>query len=355
MSTRPTMADVAAAAGVSTMSVSYTYNRPSRVSEATRKRVHSAADSLGFTGPHRAAQSLRSGKTNNLGVVLTEKLTYSFENPQARAFLSGIAEGCLDTDSGIVLLPNSRVGADLNRVRDAQVDGFILWTTVTDDPMLDVAIGTGKPVCIQGGPALPGVQLVGIDDVEAAYAVAAVGLRYAAKPGVISFPRNRDRVVEIVHGPDPENATFPVTSARLTGYRRAVGDAGFEWADVPVAFVSTNTRSEGAAAAERLFELGVDSVLCTSDELALGVLDTGSRMAVTGWDDTDAAEAAGLTTVAQSLYDQGLGAARWTLGTLDDLPEAQWSLRIRRSTENTSARQANALRPGNSGIHPPPK
>ncbi|MGA9871706.1 MAG: LacI family DNA-binding transcriptional regulator [Rhodococcus sp. (in: high G+C Gram-positive bacteria)] len=357
MSTRPTMADVAAAAGVSTMSVSYTYNQPTRVSAATKERILAAATELGYSGPNRAARSLRSGKTNNIGVVLTEKLTYSFDNAQARAFLSGIAEACLDTDSGLVLLPNSHMGVDLDRIRDAHVDGFVLWTTVVDDPVLDIAVGTGKPICIQGGPQHPGTQLIGIDDAEAAHAIATVGLRGAVAPAVLSFPRDRGRVAEIVHGPDPDAATFPVTRARLAGYRRAAVDAGFEWSAVPVAFVSVNDRGEGATAARTLLdEHRVDTILCTSDDLALGVLDVTSvldvtnvldvtsvldvtgglgrpgRVAVTGWDDSAAAEAAGLTTVAQSLFDQGRDAARWVLGTLNTLPEAQWSLSVRGST-----------------------
>lgn len=338
MSTRPTMADVAAAAGVSTMSVSYTYNQPTRVSAATRDRVRAAAAQLGYTGPHRAAQSLRSGKTNNLGVVLTEKLTYSFENAQARAFLSGIAEACLDTNTGLVLLPNSGIGSDLDRIRDAHVDGFVLWTTVIDDPMLDVAVGTGKPICIQGGPSHPGTQLVGIDDAEAAETIGAVGIRGAKHPAVISFPRNRDRVVEIVDGPDPDKATFPVTAARLAGYRRAVVDAGFDWSDVPVSFVAVNTRAEGRVAAAELIEAGVDAILCTSDDLALGVLDAASEMTVTGWDNSEAAREADITTVAQSLYDQGLNAARWVLGTIADLPASPWSLEIRKSTQRLAER-----------------
>ncbi len=333
MSTRPTMADVAAEAGVSTMSVSYTYNQPTRVSDATKQRVRAAAERLGYSGPHRAAQSLRSGRTNNLGVVLTEKLTYSFENAQARAFLSGIAEACLATDTGLVLLPNSRMGVDLDRVRDAHVDGFVLWTTVVDDPVLDIVVDTGKPVCIQGGPAHPGTQLVGIDDREAARAVGKVGVRGARRPAVISFPRNRERVGGVVLGPDPDGATFPVTAARLAGYRRAVVDAGFDWADVPVAFVPTNARDEGARAARVLLrDHGVDSILATSDDLAFGVRDVSTDVMVTGWDDSEAAETAGLTTVAQSLYDQGHDAARWVLGTLDEIPRAGWSLKARSST-----------------------
>ncbi|WP_089249553.1 LacI family DNA-binding transcriptional regulator [Rhodococcoides kyotonense] len=332
MSTRPTMADVARAAGVSTMSVSYSYNQPTRVSDATRQRVFDAATLLGYTGPHRAARSLRSGKTNNLGVVLTEKLTYSFENPEARAFLSGIAEACLDTDTGLVLLPNSRIGVDLTRIRDAHVDGFVLWTTVVDDPVLDIVTATGKPACIQGGPIHPGIEFIGIDDEAAAHAIGTIGLARAQRPAIISFPRDRDRIADTVLGPEPENATFPVTASRLAGYRRAVVEYGFRWEDIPVAFAATNARTEGATAAHALLrEFDADVILCTSDDLALGALDAGAH-GVTGWDDSEAAEAAGLTTVAQSLYDQGRHAAGWVLGTLSSIPEAEWSVVARGST-----------------------
>ena len=95
----------------------------------------------------------------------------------------------------------------------------------------------------------------------------------------------------------------------------------------------TNARTEGARAATALQrDYEVDTVLASSDDLALGVLDIGGGVAVTGWDDSDVAEAAGLTTVAQSLYDQGHDAARWVLGSLREIPPAEWSLKGRTST-----------------------
>jgi DNA-binding LacI/PurR family transcriptional regulator len=59
-----------------------------------------------------------------------------------------------------------------------------------------------------------------------------------------------------------------------------------------------------------------------SDELALGTLRAAGRtgrsvphdVAITGWDDTDTAAPAGLTTLRQSLRDQGRRCARIALG-----------------------------------------
>ena len=59
-----------------------------------------------------------------------------------------------------------------------------------------------------------------------------------------------------------------------------------------------------------------------SDELALGALSAAAgaglsvpgTVAISGWDDSDAAGPAGLTTLAQSLRDQGSRCARLVLG-----------------------------------------
>jgi DNA-binding LacI/PurR family transcriptional regulator len=84
-----------------------------------------------------------------------------------------------------------------------------------------------------------------------------------------------------------------------------------------------------------------------SDELALGALRAAARLglrvpgslAVSGWDDTDAADAAGLTTVAQSLRDQGTRCAQLALGELpagEREGSTEWSLIRRDSTRRGS-------------------
>ena len=52
---RPTLDDVARAAGVSRMTVSNAYNRPDQLSVVTRERVLDAARSLGYAGPDPAS------------------------------------------------------------------------------------------------------------------------------------------------------------------------------------------------------------------------------------------------------------------------------------------------------------
>src|SRR3954467_3671718 len=161
---RPTMAQVAQAAGVSVMTVSYAYSRPDRVSAATVARVRSAAAELGYPGPHPGARSLRQGRAGSLGFVFGERLTYAFDDPQAARFLAGVAEVCAAEAVGLTLVPTTGQDSDTARVADAGVDGFVVWTPPEDAPVLDAVAATGLPVVIHAGPLRPGVPVVGIDD-----------------------------------------------------------------------------------------------------------------------------------------------------------------------------------------------
>src|SRR4051794_10272096 len=140
---RPTMAEVARAAGVSVMTVSYAYSQPDRVSAGTAAKVRAAADALGYPGPHPGARSLRRGRAGSLGFVLGERLTYAFDDPQAGRFLSGVAEVCAAEAVALTLVPTTGEDAGVARVADAAVDGFVIWTTSDDDPVLDAVAATG--------------------------------------------------------------------------------------------------------------------------------------------------------------------------------------------------------------------
>src|SRR3954468_3071127 len=215
------MRHVAAEAGVAVMTVSYTYAQSGRVAAATRARVLAAADRLGYRGPGPVARSLRSGSTGSLGVVLGEHLTYAFEDPQAARFLAGVSRVCVENRLGLVLIPSTGEADDADRVREAAVDGFVLWTTSDDDPVLDAVAATGRPAAIQGGPPASGLQLVTADDQAAAREIARHMLTGAHAPLVLSHPLDRGRWTGLLRGPDTD-VPFPVTRARLAGYRAAV-------------------------------------------------------------------------------------------------------------------------------------
>ena len=341
-SKRVTLAQVADLAGVSVMTASYTYNRPSRVSEQARSKVLAAAAQLAYAGPDPSARSLRRGSTRTLGVVMGEHLSYAFDDPQAVSFLAGIADICADRGYGMTILPITGGAEDVPRITCAAVDGFIVWTTSDDDPVLAAVRATKRPAVVHGGPAVPGLGLVSIDNAAAAHAVGSVAFAAATRPAVVSQPLSRERVGSITRDVDIANVLFPVTRHRLEGYRRAAEDAGIAWPDVVVAVCTRNDAAEAEQAAATLLASAEppDAIAAMSDEQAAGVvraLRAAGRVvpddvAVTGWDDAAVAAELDLTTVAQSLREQGAACAMGALGEQPDSRTAPWSVVRRGST-----------------------
>src|SRR4051794_37999543 len=325
---RPTMAEVARAAGVSVMTVSYAYSQPDRVSAAAAESVRAAAAELGYPGPHPAARSLRRGSAGSLGVVLGERLPYAFDDPQASRFLAGVAETCAAEAVGLTLVPTTGRDSDVARVADAAVDGFVVWTTSDDDPVLDAVADTGLPAVIHAGPHKREMPVIGIDDRAAAVAIGQLAFAEARRPLVLGFPLDRGRIRQLLAGNEVADVKFPVTRHRWEGFLEAWTRAGHRPEDLRLAVCPVNHITEGENSALELL-LGAappDATAAMSDELALGALRAAARaglhvpddLAITGWDDRDTAAPFGLTTLAQSLRDQGAHCARTALGLPTD-------------------------------------
>src|SRR6202050_4330870 len=341
---RPTLRQVADAAGVSVMTASYVYSQPGRVPAGTAAQARAAAERLAYPGPHPGARSLRRGRAGSLGVVLGERLTYAFDDPQAARFLAGVAEVCADEEIGLTLVPTTGADSDVQRVAEAVVDGVIVWTTSDDDPVLDAVAARRLPAVGQAGPGRPGLAGGGSADRAAAAAIGRLAFAGATRPAVLSFPADRDRVRMLVTGPPDSSVTYAVTRRRWEGLLDAWREAGGAPGDLRIAVCQANAAGLGEAFADELFRTGdpPDAIAAMSDEPPLGALRAAGRsglavpgaVAITGWDDTDAAAPAGLTTLRQSLRDQGRRCARIALG--HRLPDGQeppgWEVVERSST-----------------------
>jgi DNA-binding LacI/PurR family transcriptional regulator len=329
------------------MTVSYTYNQPQRVSAESRTRVLEAARQLGYAGPDPSARSLRYGATNTLGVVLGEHLTYAFDDPQAVLFLAGIAEICADRGYGLLIVPTGAAAAgrptargpgqsDGDRVVAAAVDAYVIWTTTADDPVITAALSTRRPVVIHGGPDLPGTTMIGIDNRRAAHVAGLEVFAGAGRPAVLSFPVDRRRETFVRTGLDPADVDYPVTRDRLAGFRDAAEDLGIDWSTVPVGVCRTNDDNEARTVMRTLLATapGIDAVAAMGDRLALAA----APVRVSGWDDSRIAHDHDLTSVAQSLRDQGAACATAALG--DPAPDHRdsWHLVVRGSTASGAAR-----------------
>ena len=363
------MTDVAREAGVSVMTVSYVFSRPQRVSPGIRELVVQAARRLNYHGPDPAARSLARGRSNSVGVVVGEGLTYAFDDFQSTRFLTGVAAVCVEYQQNMVLIPAAGDIGDVSRVREAAVDSYILWTGVRDGPVLDAVIAAGKPVAIQGPPpdslrrdlsqrdlsqaASPGdrrIRVIAADDRSAASAVTSATFAGARAPAVVSFALTPEGSPMIVRGPLVSKVAFASARERLRGIQQQCRRMRIPWSDVRVAVVARNDRQDARALLEELVDdpSPPDAIVAMSDELALGVLDiTDQRgwrvpgdVTVSGWDDSPAAAHHDLTSVHQSLEEQGTLCALFVLGREGQRETPAWWLIERGSTSRQRSRTA---------------
>jgi DNA-binding LacI/PurR family transcriptional regulator len=349
-----TLMTVASAVGVSPTTVSNAYNRPHKLSPALRERILGAAHELGYPGPNPAARSLRRGRAGSIGLLFGEALTYVFQDPGAMEFLRGLAEGTARQNTVLQLIAaldaDPEEGAAL--LANAIVDGLVVWSLPDRHPLLRLARERNIPLVTHGGPRLDGVPFVGIDDRAAAQAAAEHLMRLGHRSlAVIAFPFGPSRRARHRDPAKLGRPGYRVTRERLAGYQAAARAATPEPATLDVYEVAVNSRDEGHRAARALLQATPrpTAVLAMSDELAVGVvaaargldLRVPADLSVLGWDDSPSARAGDppLTTVGQSLHDQGrtcarllIDATRGEIGADDLVHLAPWHLITRDST-----------------------
>ena len=335
-----TLARIAEELDVSAMTVSNAYNHPDRLSGALRERVFETAGRLGYHGPDPVGRSLRRQRTDVVGVLYSNPLSYAFDDPAAVSFLSGLSSVTEGADLGLLLVPAAR---GVSRKRDpraaaqAAVDGFVIYSMSDREPLLAAALDRRLPVVVVDQPFRERVPFVGIDDAAAARTAAEHLLHLGHERfAVVSFALSPDVQDGIANPARQEQAAFRVSRLRLRGYRAALEEAGLPWTKVPVYECPGSSREYGLRAAEALLsaEHGPTAILASSDQLALGVivratergLSVPEDLSVVGFDDVPAAAGATppLTTVHQDHAEKGLLAGRMLISQLrkEDGPDA---------------------------------
>jgi len=296
---KPTIRDVAAAAGVSRGTVSRVINGGHWVSPEARAAVDAAIVSTGYHANHHA-RSLATGRANSLAFLLTEPQHLLFHDPTFSILLRGAAESLARRHMTLVLLvagtPEERENV-AQFVSGGHVDGVMLVSSHESEPLLDLLISAGVPTVACGGvlgrmDAVPSVQ---VDEITSAREIT----RHL-------IDRGYQRIAMITGPPDTPGGRF-----RLVGFRDELGDAF----DPNLVEAGDYTRESGAAAMARLLERApdIDAVFAGSDLMAAGAITTlrklGKRVpddiAVGGFDDSGVAESLDppLTTMAQP-FDQ---------------------------------------------------
>jgi DNA-binding LacI/PurR family transcriptional regulator len=312
---RPTIRDVAERAGVSKSLVSLVMRGEPMVREDKRRRVHQAADELGYR-MNLAARSLSNIRSKTVGVLVAD-----LRNP----LLVDVVEraGQVFEDEGLSTLLTSAVmpsrsisgpqidGRAIGALKDLRVEAMLVVGSVPDRKALADVLGDMPVVVAAAGAEGLRADVVRNDDF--------LGMRLVVDYLVAAGHK------AIAHLGGSGGA---VAEERVAGYRAAMAHHGLE-SEVVVA-ESDFTEDAGYRGAARLLRSGrsVTAVVAINDLAAVGamsaVADAGlgvpGDVAVTGYDDTFVAaiRQVSLTSVNPDSSGIGLLAAQCVLDRVED-------------------------------------
>jgi LacI family transcriptional regulator len=261
----PTIQAVAAAAGVSTATVSRTLNQPDSVREALRKRVEAAVTALGYV-PNAGARSMMLRRSGTIGAIfptvdnaIFAKAIDALQRRLSEAGQQLLIATC-DYDA------DAEMRQAVNLVARG-VDALALCGAGQRPELLEFLQHRGVPcVHVMTLSDDPAVTSVGFDNAVAM----AQAARYLLDLG--------HRRIAMLAGVTRDNDR---ATARVAGARHALQEAGF---DLP-AHRLVERRYGIAAAREGFRELmaarpAPTAILCGNDVLAFGALFEAQRLGI---------------------------------------------------------------------------
>lgn len=308
-----TLQRLATELGLSTATVSLALRDSPVVAEATRQRVRETAKARGYVA-NRSAASLRTARTNIIGVGLHDII-----NPSFTELLAALEEA-LSAAGKTVLLG---VGQE-----DVRRQTRILGTLAEYRPdafIVSSAVGTSID-------DLTALAATGIAVVQVTREVEGSGFDFAGSDDCTGVSRAVAHLVELGHRRIGMIGGFDTASTgrrRLAGYRAGLADAGLPF-DPALVIEGRGTREHGRYAMGRLLALDdpPTGAVNFNDLCAFGAvmgahaagLKVGEDFSIVGYDDIG--EAAlwhpALTTVFTRIPEYGEAAAGLALARIAD-------------------------------------
>ena len=289
---RATLASVARKAGVSPQTVSNVINSPQLVRTDTATRVRAAIAELSYR-PQLAAKQLRTRRSQLLGLRI-----HQVPDPVVfDRFLHAVTEAAAKRDYRIMLYTaadDDHEIATFDELVDRwNLDGIVLDFTHSADRRTTHLVEHGVPFVSFGRPwdGLGKHSWVDVDGAAGTRAATAhLIARGHRRVGFIGWPEDSD-----------------VGNDRLRGWATAMAGAGLP---VPPSRRCENDSILGArAATELIAHEKVSAIVCVSDLIGIGTLSAanarglsvGSELAVIGFDNSDLAQIADLSSIRQPL------------------------------------------------------
>ena len=324
MKKRPTQADVAKLAGVSTATVSYVVNKQTDgkipISTVTRERVLEAIAELGYQ-PDARARALRSGGTETLGLLIPDMC-----NPHYWEIAEGVEDEARSAGYEVLLASTSmnpqREIDTLNALTRRRVDGLILTLSFLEQSrQLLRQLSKGHYSVVTLGAS----SMDELDRVETGYAAAAPALM----EHLFGLGHRRIGFVQGV-------GSSELATNRIAMFREWYLSRGLPIDDGLIVRCG-KSMADGYAATQRLLTLSPrpTAIIAINDLLAIGALraiyeaslDVPTDISVAGFDDIPMANylSPPLTTVRANAREIGRQAVTLALKRIHqpDLPVQQ--------------------------------
>jgi LacI family transcriptional regulator len=308
-----TLEQIAVIAGVSRATVSRVINSDPNVSEKTRARVMRVIQELNFQ-PNRAARSLAGGRAGVIGLVIPVGVGTIFAEPFFSLLIQGVTSESNSRDVSTMLWlaePDYERRMITKILYNGLVDGLIISSTTSDDPLIEAVCRSHMPFVVVGRyPCRDELTYIDSDNLSGAH---------QAVEHLLSLGHQR---IATITG--PQNTA--VGQDRYQGYVQALRQYGRPLSP-DLVVESDFTDGGGYAAMQRLLPYHPDAVFVASDWMALGALRAlraaGIRVpediALVGFDDIPLASQTTppLTTIRQQILQIGALASQLLLNLLD--------------------------------------
>jgi len=313
-----TLKSIAKELGVSNATVSNAFSRPDQLSEKRRNDILASCRKLGYSGPNKAAQSLRSGKFNIVALVLPDSVEYMVTDPVASKFVKGVSSVLEKNEVNLLLF--SGTSKSINTVADF-VDGFICYGSPRNTDLIEQLKTTRKKV-VTADFDIDRKASVSIDNEQAAYEIAKLAINSSEDQVAVLGLRLLDtNVTSRVYDLPNFDVHCSIAYQRLNGYRLAIKEAGVNLAPDRVWNIPESSHNFALLAAKEALTSHPrpNVLLCMSDLIALSALQEIHAMGlkipedirIVGFDGIDEAfrSTPQLTTVHQNSEEKGMKAA----------------------------------------------
>lgn len=259
MSEKPTIYDIAKALNISAATVSRALNNNPKISKATCQLVAETAAKMNYK-QNKLALALRSGKSNNIGVIVPRIDSNFFAS-----VIRGIEEELYPHRYNVIICQThedeKREIENINTLLNAQVDGILMSVSNVNsenDRVIKRVVDKNVPlIFFDRKKNIEGVSSVTINDYDVAYSATQHLINEGCK-----------RIAHIT-----SDKTLEIFQNRFKGYKQAVIDNALFFEEDYV-FQTKSSLESGSMAVKKFLSLKnpPDAIFSSSDFAALGAI-----------------------------------------------------------------------------------